>query len=160
MQAKYLLVLAFAGSVAACREPVPPTGDESHAIAPAADSSAHPAVQCPSRDFDAFLKSFANRVDVQKVFTKTPYTTTVYDPGNLEGEPIVSQLAPEEIQFPILLDDQQRREHGVSLESARKAADWFEVSTRSDGSGAYTMTFNFRFQNGCWRLTDSVDAST
>lgn len=42
-------------------------------------SKSSPAVTCPSRSFDEFLKAFANRVDVQRTYTlrpirvKTPY---------------------------------------------------------------------------------------
>jgi hypothetical protein len=85
---------------------------------------------------------------------------TLYDPQDLEADPKVQQLNANETQFPVILSAREMADQGVRAQNERKANDWYEVSTQSSGSGAYTMTFNFRYMHGCWFLTDSVDAST
>ena len=115
---------------------------------------------CPSQDFSSFLTAFMEDVALQKAFTRYPYAVTLYDPQDLEADPKVQQLDVSETQFPIILSASEMADHGVTAKSEKKADDWYEVSTQSSGSGAYTMTLNFRRMQGCWFLTDSIDAST
>ena len=117
-------------------------------------------VRCPSQDFDAFLQAFANSIEVQKSFTQYPYRTVVDDDAHMDSGPETSELLREQVEFPVMLGDVQLAEHGASMESEERTPDWYQVFTRSEGSGAYSMTFNFHRREGCWYLTDSIDAST
>lgn len=116
-------------------------------------------IQCPSQDFGVFLKTFANNVEVQKSFTRYPYKAVV-DDALMDSGPKTSELLREQVEFPVMLGDAQLAEHGASMESQKKTPDWYQVSTHSEGSGAYSMIFNFHRHEGCWYLTDSIDTST
>lgn len=117
-------------------------------------------VRCPSQDFDVFLKAFANRIEVQKSFTQYPYKTVVDDDAHMDSGPQTFEFSREQVEFPVMLGDAQLTQHGASMESEEKASDWYQVSTHSEGSGAYSMIFNFHRREGCWYLTDSIDTST
>lgn len=118
------------------------------------------AVACPSKDFSTFLKAFANDVSLQKSFTADPYRAVVVNDASMEQGEIVSYLTHAQVRFPVMLGDAQLHQHGASMETVRKADDWYEVLTHSEGSGAYSIVFNFHFRNDCWLLTDSLDTST
>ncbi|GAB3358188.1 hypothetical protein GCM10027430_28510 [Lysobacter tyrosinilyticus] len=122
--------------------------------------NANRGAQCPAQKFEEFLGKFANDVKVQRAFTRYPYVTTVYDSVDLEADPKVSRLTEAQVAFPVMLSDKELAEHGASMHPERKSEDWYEVPTQSEGSGAYTMTFTFRYQDECWYLTESIDAST
>lgn len=118
------------------------------------------APTCPSQKFSEFIKVFAEDIATQKSFIRYPYAMTVYDPENLEADPKVLRLSSSQVNFPIILAQKNMLAHGVNMHVMQKTPNWYEVSTQSVGSGAYTMTFNFHYQEKCWFLTDSVDAST
>lgn len=164
MFAMRVVAAAFFTLLAGCsRVTDRPAGSEAdaHKKQPAVSTQASKAgVQCPSQDFDVFLKAFANSIEVQKSFTHYPYTTVVDDAADMDSGPETSELLREQVEFPVMLGDAQLTEHGASMESEKKAPDWYQVSTHSDGSGAYSMIFNFHRREGCWYLTDSVDTST
>jgi hypothetical protein len=163
MFAMRIVAAAFFTLLAGCsRGTNRPAGPEADAQKGAAVSSQAPrsGVRCPSQDFDVFLKAFANSIEVQKSFTQYPYKTVVDDDAHMDSGPETSELVREQVEFPVMLGDAQLAEHGASMESVEKAPDWYQVFTRSEGSGAYSMTFNFHKREGCWYLTDSVDAST
>lgn len=165
-------VILAVSLVTACSHAPDATAEMSHAGAVASRSvvpdenvntssqSEQAGIQCPSRDFDPFLKAFANNVKIQKAFTHYPYKATIDDAIHMDAGVEISELTQDQVKFPVMLGDAQLVEHGAVMESARKSENWFQVSTHSEGSGAYSMTFNFHFQNSCWYLTDSLDTST
>jgi hypothetical protein len=127
---------------------------------PAASVPVAAAVACPSREFEQFLKAFMRDVAVQRAYTRDPYALTLYDPQNLEAEPTTQQFAAKDVRFPVILSADDMVEHGVVYEVQRKGQDQYQVSTHSDGSGAYAVTFTFKRGAGCWELAGAVDAST
>lgn len=159
-----LVVATFFTLLAGCSRgtdgPVVPEADAQKGQPAVSSQTSGPGVQCPSRDFDVFLKAFVNSVEVQKSFTHYPYKMVVDDDAHMDSGPETSELLREQVEFPVMLGDAQLVEHGASMESEKKAPDWYQVSTHSEGSGAYSMTFNFHKREGCWYLTDSVDTST
>jgi len=156
-----LLSLVVASSAACSPEPSKHVASVVNADSRlATDEGPLSRMQCPAQNFEEFLKVFANHVEIQHAYTRYPYVTTVYDYSDPEADPKVSRLSEGQVQFPVMLGDKDLLEHGASMHSERKAKDWYEVFTQSEGSGAYTMTFTFRYQSSCWFLTESIDAST
>jgi len=161
-------LLALLGLIVASSAACSPEVSKQNAVAPVAaadsrlatDGESRSGTQCPAQKFEDFLKAFANHVEIQRAYTRYPYVTTVYDYSDPEADPKVSRLAEGQVQFPVMLGDKDLLEHGANMHSERKAKDWYEVFTQSEGSGAYTMTFTFRYQSSCWFLTESIDAST
>lgn len=117
--------------------------------------------QCPSSDFTKFIDVFMRDATIQRRYVHYPYQLTWYDPQDLEAGPKVSQLQATQMEFPVILPaDVLRDEHGVHVEVENKSDDWYQVVTGNDMSGEYSMSFDFRWMQGCWYLTESVDSST
>jgi hypothetical protein len=152
-----LVGIPLAAALAACSYANDATSPVTNAAA--AQDAPVPAT-CPSSQFDPFLKAFMANVEVQRAFTEYPYEATSYDPSEIEAGPTTRLMSATQVQFPVMLDERELAKHGAHTTSEKKANDWYQVQTHSEGSGAYSMTFNFRFRRGCWYLTDSVDAST
>jgi hypothetical protein len=114
---------------------------------------------CPSQNFPKFLKAYQNDISIQKKFTISPLKTNVYYPDFGE-KPNVSYLKTTAIEFPVLMNQKDRAEQGVSLQIKKQSSRWYKVFTRSQGSGAYSFDFDFKYSNACWRLVESTDFST
>lgn len=158
---RLLIAALAAGLLAACKASAP-AADASGAAPsePAASVPVAAAVACPSREFEQFLKAFMRDVAVQRAYTRDPYAVTSYDVQDLEADPTTHQLAAKDVRFPVILSADDMVKHGVVYEVQRKGPDQYQVSTHSDGSGAYAITFDFKRGADCWQLVGAVDAST
>ncbi len=117
------------------------------------------APSCPSQNFSRFLRSFESNIKTQKAFTVAPLKFGSYAP-NYGDQPDISYLKADEIDFPVLINAKQRKKQGVILNISKKSTKWYQVSTHSVGTGAYTLEFNFKKTAGCWRLVSMTDLST
>lgn len=123
------------------------------------DAFAKASTQCPSQQFPRFLNAFESKVKVQKAFTAIPLKFGSYAP-NYGDKPDVTYLKANEIDFPVLIDAKERKKQGVVLSINKKNTKWYQVSTHSTGTGAYTLELNFKKIAGCWRLVSMTDLST
>ena len=114
---------------------------------------------CPSQYFPTFLKSFQSNLKIQKAFTVIPLKSSSFYP-NYGNQPDVSYLKASEIKFPLLISYQERKAQGVKLSIKKQSARAYKVFTRSQGSGAYSFDYNFKYSHGCWRLIELTDLSS
>src|SRR5687768_322438 len=108
-----IMCFAVAMSLTACR---PAATETSNAVIEAT-SPIDKAVVCPSRDFPVFLKAFMEDVALQKAFTRDPYEATIYDPQNLEADPGVQKIKPDQMDFPVILNARDMADQGVTAKS-------------------------------------------
>ncbi|MGH8107640.1 MAG: hypothetical protein ACREO1_02840 [Arenimonas sp.] len=116
------------------------------------------AVKCPSQNFEIFLMSFIDSLDVQKSFTATPLESVTID-ALAEPEPVEvkKMLAVNETNFPLMpSSDQQAKDGLISLISNSDKKN-VEVTLHKPDTD-YQMSFFFR-QEGCWTLYRIKDYS-
>lgn len=114
---------------------------------------------CPAKDFDGFLERFAEEIDVQRRYVQYPLEVVRVDAGSESDESMHTQLAKNAVEFPVFLSRAGRQEHGVSYR-VEKSPIGYDVLTRSEGTGAFSMKFSFVGKQGCWYLVRSEDYST
>lgn len=122
-------------------------------------NEAHAKASCPAQDFKSFLNAFEHNVQIQKAFTIKPLRWSSYYP-EYGDKPNLSFLNVQEIEFPILISRAERSKQGITLMTKRRNSFWYQVFTRSEGTGAYSLDLDFKKRDGCWYLTDVVDLST
>jgi hypothetical protein len=115
---------------------------------------------CPSQNFNVFIKRFAQNTEIQKQFTKTPLRWVEYYDEQYNPKPKVSYLALDALSFPILLNEQEQKDNGITVTAKRKSKRQYVVSTETLHSGAYTYELTFRKNKRCWYLTQVINAST
>ena len=119
----------------------------------------HAKAACPAQEFKPFLKAFERDLQIQKAFTAKPLRWSSYYPDYAD-KPKVSFLNSQEIDFPVLISRMEQSKQGVVLTMKKRNRFWYQVFTRSNGTGAYSLDLDFKKRNGCWYLTDVADLST
>lgn len=119
----------------------------------------HAKAACPAQEFKPFLKAFERDLQVQKAFIAKPLRWSSYYPDYAD-KPKVSFLNSQEIDFPVLISRMEQSKQGVVLTMKKQNRFWYQVFTRSNGTGAYSLDLDFKKRNGCWYLTDVADLST
>lgn len=149
-------LLALSGCEVASRSP--PAAPASQAATPAAAAApAQAGIACPSQDFDAFLKAFADDVDVQKAYTQRPLRSDSIDPdASPEPKPVSVMLDGDGLQFPIMPSSQQQKQDGLSLSLSELNGDKEVMLAKPDTD--YQLSFFFR-KGECWTLYRKRDDS-
>lgn len=147
--------LALAGCEVASKSP--PTAPASQAAAPVATTPAKAAIACPSQDFDAFLKAFADDVEVQKAHTQRPLQSDSVDP-NADPEPkqVTAMLDGDALQFPVMPSTQTQHNDGLILSQTELNGDKQVMLAKPDTD--YQLSFFFR-KGECWSLYRKRDDS-
>ena len=118
------------------------------------------APACPSQNFNVFIKRFSQNTEIQKQFTKTPLRWVEYYDEQYNPKPKVSYLALDALSFPVLLNEQEQKDNGITVTTKRKNKRQYVVSTGTLHSGAYTYELTFRKNKRCWYLTQVINASS
>lgn len=151
--------LALAGCEVASKGP--PTAPASQAAAPAATppaaAPANAAIACPSQDFDAFLKAFADDVEVQKAHTQRPLRSDSVD-ANADPEPkqVTAMLDGDALRFPVMPNTQTQKNDGLVLSQTESNGDKQVMLVKPDTD--YQLSFFFR-KGECWTLYRKRDDS-
>lgn len=171
MNKKIILLATVSFVLAACRIEVPlpknSAANQKSAEAPAAnavgqDASAleisTEATKCPSQDFEIFLESFINSVELQKSFTSTPLESVSID-ALAEPEPaeVTKMLGANELVFPLMPSPDQQANDGLKSRISNLDKKNVEVILHKPDTD-YQMSFFFR-QESCWTLYRIKDYS-
>lgn len=126
------------------------------ATTPAA-APANAAIACPSQDFDAFLKAFADDVEVQKAHTQRPLQSDSVDP-NADPEPkqVTAMLDGDALRFPVMPSSQTQHNDGLVLSQTEVNGDKQVMLAKPDTD--YQLSFFFR-KGECWTLYRKRDDS-
>lgn len=116
------------------------------------------AVKCPSQNFEIFLASFIDSVDVQKSFTTTPLESVTID-ALAEPEPaeVKKMLGASELNFPLIPSPDQQANDGLVSRISSSGKKNAEVILHKPDAD-YQMSFFFR-QESCWKLYRVKDYS-
>lgn len=115
-------------------------------------------LQCPSGDFEVFLKSYVGSLEVQKLFTSIPLESISIDPlAEPEPSEITRMLGEDELNFPLLPNLDQQTEEGLKSRQSRLGKNNVEVIMYKPDTD-YQMSFFFR-QEKCWKLYRIKDHS-
>lgn len=123
---------------------------------PAASTGA--TIQCPSRDFAAFLESFAASSSIQSAFTRFPLKKLQLDhAAQPEPKPFSKWLRRTQVSFPILPLTASRSAQGLGLrietgKAGKSSATLFKQDT------GYLVNFHFKLRH-CWELVEIEDWS-
>ncbi|WP_148650391.1 hypothetical protein [Lysobacter capsici] len=160
-----LLLSALLGSLAlAGCDVASKSSQAAPAAQAAAPSAATPAaapakatIACPSQDFDAFLKAFADDVEVQKAHTQRPLQSDSVDP-NADPEPkqVTAMLDGDALQFPVMPSSQTQKSDGLVLSQTELNGDKQVMLVKPDTD--YQLSFFFR-KGECWTLYRKRDDS-
>lgn len=115
-------------------------------------------VKCPSQDFELFLKSFIDSVEVQKSFTATPLESVTID-ALAEPEPVEvkKMLGASELRFPLIPSPDQQANEGLISRISNSDKKKVEVILHKPDTD-YQVSFFFR-QESCWKLYRVKDYS-
>ncbi len=171
MNKKIIMLAAVTFILAACRVEVPLPKNSAANQKSAEDLTANAvgqdaftpevsteAIKCPSQDFEIFLTSFINSVEVQKSFTATPLESVTID-ALAEPEPaeVKKMLVANKLMFPLMPSPDQQANEG--LKSRRSGADENNVEVilfKPDTD--YQTSFFFK-RLDCWNLIRIKDYS-
>lgn len=172
MNKKIVLLATLSFILAACRVEAPQPENNSDAVVNSAKDRANntaadtvsqsqePAdtVKCPSQDFELFLKSFIDSVEVQKSFTATPLESVTID-ALAEPEPaeVKKMLGASELNFPLIPSPDQQANDGLVSRISSSGKKNAEVILHKPDAD-YQMSFFFR-QESCWKLYRVKDYS-
>lgn len=121
-------------------------------------ASAELTVRCPSQDLAAFVRAFADRVELQKQFTAQPLRMDSLDAtAQPEPQQISREVSGDAIPFPVMPDAAQQRREGLELKVGQARDGEAEVILQKPDTG-YRMSFMFR-KNDCWQLYRVSDDS-
>lgn len=150
---KNLFILFIALIATACdAAPTSPTSR----IAARAAQRASPS--CPAEDFERFLTSFANHVEVQKVFVAQPLQIESVDASaEPEPKPVIKVLGLSELHFPLMPSLQQQAKDGLTLSQTSSSPTNVTVKLVKQDTDEQ-MLFFFR-KEGCWKLYRMRDDS-
>ncbi len=115
-----------------------------------------PTVEC-SPDFRFFLKRFTDDQNYQRLFIKYPYMVTRYDPQNLEADPATEIYQSGTLTFPVMPTSQTIKNRGLKLRIEKEELNAYRVSIYHPGSDAFSSSFDFKKQAGCWYLVHSTE---
>lgn len=113
---------------------------------------------CPTLELEGFLKAFADSADVQKAFTRFPLARRHLDKSApLEPAPVVEQLPPDKVAFPVFPNEQARARQRLSLKIRGRTSSRVEVVLLEEDTG-HLIVFVFE-RSTCWRLVLIDDQS-
>jgi len=106
---------------------------------------------CSAQNFDKFLSTFANDIEVQKKFIVLPLQSDSVD-AMAEPEPktVTKMLDLSALHFPLMPSTRKQINDGLKLSYKRINVGEVEVKLVKDDTD-YQMTFFFR-NDGCWKL--------
>ena len=88
--------------------------------------------ECPSQNFNTFIKVFANNQSIQQAFSHIPLKSTYRD-GRIEGNPFKTEyLGANEVQYPVMLSEYQNRQWTLPTTINRKARYNYTVRVTAD----------------------------
>ncbi|MEH6420839.1 hypothetical protein [Pseudomonas sp. CGJS7] len=151
------LAAALGGcDVASTNSPGAAQADEI-AAPPAAAKPAIPAKACPSQDFDAFLKAFAEDAELQRSYTQRPLQSETID-ANADPEPqtVTAMLDGDALQFPLMPSAQKQQADGLVMSQTELNGDKEVMLVKPDTD--YQLSFFFR-KGECWTLYRMRDDS-
>lgn len=116
-----------------------------------ASPPASATLACPSSDFDGFMRAFISDVDVQKTFSVDPLESQTVDAA-AEPEPalVTRMLKADELQFPLIPDEQQQANQGLSMRQSELENGDIKVTLAKEDTD-YQMSFYFK-KEACWKL--------
>lgn len=116
------------------------------------------AVKCPSQDFEIFLASFINSLEIQKSFTVAPLESVTID-ALAEPEPaeVKKILGANELNFPLMPNPDQQAKDGLISRISNSDRKNVEVVLHKPDTD-YQMSFFFR-RESCWKLYRIKDYS-
>jgi len=171
MNKKIILLVILSFILVACRVevPLPKNSDASQNSAedltskPDGQEASNPDVpadtlKCPSQDFEIFLASFIDSVEVQKSFTANPLESVTID-ALAEPEPaeVKKMLGASELTFPLMPSPDQQANDGLMSRISNSDKKNVEVILHKPDTD-YQMSFFFR-QESCWMLYRIKDYS-
>ena len=113
---------------------------------------------CPSQDFREFLNVFSESIVIQRAFTKYPLKKRQLKvKAGSEPRPFVRHLDRNQINFPVIPAETERREKHLILQFfdySGPAGEAMLVKSDTD----FQILFKFE-KNSCWQLT-SIDDQT
>ncbi|MGO1069111.1 hypothetical protein [Lysobacter sp. CA199] len=151
------LAAALGGCDLASNSPPASAAADQAAAPPAAAKSAAPAQACPSQDFDAFLKAFAEDAQLQKSYTQRPLQSETIDAdADPEPKPVIAMLDGDALQFPLMPSAQKQQADGLVMSQTELNGDKEVMLVKPDTD--YQLSFFFR-KGECWTLYRMRDDS-
>ncbi len=116
------------------------------------------SLKCPSDDFESFLKSYSDSMEIQKLFTSAPLESTAIDPS-AEPEPaeVTRMLDANELDFPLMPSLAKQASEGLMSRRSNLSKTNVEVVLFKPDTD-YQMSFFFKQEN-CWKLYRIKDYS-
>lgn len=113
---------------------------------------------CQAQDFDQFLTTFMDSVEVQKSHIALPLQVETVDPNaEPEPKPVTKMLAQADLTFPLIPSSQQQARDGLQLSKTVIDPTHMEIKLVKPDTD-YQMVFLFQ-NDGCWKLYQTRDDS-
>jgi len=114
-------------------------------------ASAGDRISCPSQDFDKFIQIFSESKDVQMRFTKYPLKQLQLNlAAEPEPKPIVQELWRDQVLFPVMPDEAERKQKSLVLHIDDRKSNHVELILEKDDTD-YKINYFFS-RDSCWYL--------